>query len=127
MPSDHGPIQSCLLMKRSSGYLAKSLISSYSVAPYLSQRIHPTWLHQKPRLGEWMSLIGVRVAVVHAVVTGPPQRALLRGGRAAERHQELREPCHPVAAVREVPVVAGRDEEHPAEVRHEEEEHRGAA
>src|SRR5215207_5516272 len=54
-PNVHGAIQSCLLMNRSSGYLAKSLIASVGVALYLSARIQPTWLHQKPLSGEWMS------------------------------------------------------------------------
>ena len=51
-PSVHGATQSCELRKRNSGYFAKSLMLSYSVAPYLSHRIQPTWLHQNPRLGE---------------------------------------------------------------------------
>src|SRR2546421_12796647 len=46
------------------------------------------------------------------VVAGPPQRALLGGGGAPERHQELHGPAHAVAAMGEVPVVAGGDEEH---------------
>ena len=54
-PSAQGATQSCLSSQTSSGYLVKSLIASESVLLYLSQRIHPTWLHQKPRLGEWMS------------------------------------------------------------------------
>src|SRR5205085_3908671 len=35
--------------------------------------------------------VGVGVAVVVAVVGGPPQRALLGSGGAAERHEELRD------------------------------------
>ncbi len=54
-PNAHIGIQSCLSRNRSSGYRAKSLIASVSVAEYLSQRIHPTWLHQKPFRGEWRS------------------------------------------------------------------------
>jgi hypothetical protein len=48
MPSAQGPIQSFLLRKTSSGYLAKSRMRSYSVAAYLSHRIQPTWLQKKP-------------------------------------------------------------------------------
>src|SRR5215475_6163872 len=54
-PSDQGPIQLCLSSQRISGYCAKSLIWSTLVSLYLSQRIQPTWLHQKPLRGEWMS------------------------------------------------------------------------
>jgi hypothetical protein len=54
-PSVQGPIQSCLSMKRSSGYFAKSRIWFRSASLYASQRIQPTWLHQNPRLGECTS------------------------------------------------------------------------
>src|SRR5690242_1486372 len=53
--SSHGPIQSNLLRNRSSGYSAKSLIRSVFVSAYLSHRIQPTWLHQKPFWGECTS------------------------------------------------------------------------
>ena len=57
--------------------------------------------------------LGVAVAVVVAMVAGPPQRALLRRRRAADGHHELHAPAELVAAVGEVAVVAGGDEEHP--------------
>ncbi len=55
-------------------------------------------------------------AVVDPVVTGPPQGPLLRRGRGPHRHQELGDSAHAVGPVREVPVVTGGDEEHPAHV-----------
>ena len=55
MPSAHGAIQSFLLMKRSSGYLAKSRMSSGFQSLFFAHRIQPTWLHQKPLRGEWRS------------------------------------------------------------------------
>ena len=55
MAAIHGNRPFHFSTKRSSGYLAKSLIRSIGISSYLSQRIQPTWLHQKPRSGEWMS------------------------------------------------------------------------
>jgi hypothetical protein len=60
---------------------------------------------------------GVGELVVTPVVPRPPEHALLARGPAAERHHELRHPPELVAAVGEVPVVTGGDEEHPAEER----------
>jgi hypothetical protein len=60
--------------------------------------------------------VGVAVAVVVAVVRGPPQGALLDRRRPAEGHDELHAPTQLVAAMGEVPVVPGGDEEHPHEV-----------
>src|SRR6266545_7142997 len=54
-PSAHGPIQSCLSRKRSSGYRVKSLMASVSVLLYLSHRIQPTWLQKTPSRGVWGS------------------------------------------------------------------------
>ena len=54
----------------------------------------------------------VRVLVVMAVMPGPPQHALLRGRRTAERHDELHHAPELVRAVAEVAVVTRRDEEH---------------
>ena len=68
--------------------------------------------------------VGVGVAVVVTVVLGPPQRALLGGGGATDGHEELGDPRHPVRAVGEVAVVAGRDEERPADVQHHEQHQR---
>jgi len=55
--------------------------------------------------------------VVTPVVAGPPEHTLLARRPAAEGHHELRHPPELVAAVREIPVVPGGDEEHPAEER----------
>ena len=60
--------------------------------------------------------VEVGEAVMDPVVAGPPERTLLEGGGAAEGHEELGHPAHAVAAVGEVAVVAGGDEEHPAQV-----------
>ena len=119
-PSAHGPIQSCLLRKRSSGYLAKSLISSYSRRAVLVAE-DPADVAPPEAVASASGCRGRcrRTGGGARWCAGPPQRALLRGRRAAERQHELREARQPVAAVREVAVVAGRDEEHPAEVRHE--------
>ncbi len=54
--------------------------------------------------------------VMHAVVCRPPQHALLRGRRRAEREHELEPARGLVAAVREVAVVSPGDEEHPRHV-----------
>ena len=56
--------------------------------------------------------VGVAEAVVVAVVTRPPQRPLLRRAAAADGHDELHGPPELVAAVGEVAVVPGGDEEH---------------
>ena len=42
-------------MKRISGYLAKSEITSVGVGEDFSERIQPMWLHQKPLIGECRS------------------------------------------------------------------------
>ena len=59
--------------------------------------------------------LGVGELVMTPVVAGPPEHALLARRPAAEGHHELRHPPELVAAVGEVPVVPGGDEEHPAE------------
>ena len=61
--------------------------------------------------------LGVGELVMTPVVAGPPEHALLTRRPAAEGHDELRGPPKLVAAMREVPVVPGGDEEHPAEER----------
>ena len=110
-PSDHGPIQSCLLRKRELGVLGEVLDRRRTrSSPYLSHRIHPTWLHQKPRFGEWMSRSVSAYRWWSRWCAGPPQRTLLRGAscrRTPSRTAGTR--AEPVAAVREVPVVAGGD------------------
>src|SRR5690606_21383235 len=52
------------------------------------------------------------VLVMVTMVSGPPQRAFLRGGAPAKRHHQLHRAAHLVAAMPEVAVVAGGDEEH---------------
>src|SRR5262245_36137625 len=56
--------------------------------------------------------LGIAVTVMVAMVTGPPEWTLLHAGGSAEGHQELHRAAELVAAVREVAVVAGGDEEH---------------
>src|SRR3954454_19374090 len=51
-PAVHGPSQSLRFRKRSSGKRAKSWMPSKSVSVFSHERIHPQWLHQKPRRGE---------------------------------------------------------------------------
>src|SRR5262245_50116190 len=54
----------------------------------------------------------VRVLVVAAVMSRPPQRTLLRRRRAEQRQRELEDAAGLVALVREVAVVAAGDAEH---------------
>ena len=68
--------------------------------------------------------LGVAVAVVLAVVAGPPQRALLGAAGAADGEEELERPVGPVRPVGEVPVVAGGDEPLAAPDHHDEGDHR---
>src|SRR5450756_1336818 len=63
-------------------------------------------------------VIEVGIAMMGAVMAGPPQWALLDRGGTDERHHELKEPSHLVATVREVPVIAGGDTKHPHHVQH---------
>ena len=68
---------------------------------------------------------GFPATVMVAVVRGPPKWALLGGHRAAERPDELRDTVEPVRLVCEIPVIPGRDEEHPGRERDEREDQRG--
>ncbi len=61
--------------------------------------------------------LGVGELVMTPVVARPPEHALLARRPAAEGHHELRDPPELVAAVCEVAVVPGGDEEHPADER----------
>ena len=65
----------------------------------------------------------VAVAVVVAVVAGPPQGTLLCRRSASEGQDELEDPVGLVTAMREVPVVTPGDEEHPAPEQGEEQHH----
>ena len=76
--------------------------------------------HQKPLcFTEWRSPGMSRELVVQAVMRGPPQRALLRGERRAEREHELEPARRLVAAVREVAVIRAGHEEHARHVQRE--------
>ena len=117
-PSNHGPIHEVRSTKRSSGKAAKSLMAVRSVCLVLGGEDPAHMAPPKPVTGRVHIVVEVGVAVMDPVVAGPPQRALLYGGGPAEGHQELGHPAHAVAAMGEVPVVAGGDEEHPAQVEH---------
>ena len=83
--------------------------------------------HQKPDcFTEWRSPGMSRELVMHAVMRGPPQRALLRGERRAEREHELKPARGLVAAMREVAVIRAGHEEHPRHVEREREQQRRA-
>jgi hypothetical protein len=63
--------------------------------------------------------------MVVPVVRGPPQDAFLRRRLGAEGQDELEQPAHLEAAVGEIPVIAGRDEEDPPEERDRQQDQRG--
>ena len=79
-----------------------------------SERIQPAWLHQNPLRGVCGSLGGVGVAVVDAVVPRPPQGTLLHRVPPPKARTSWNARLVLYGAVREVAVVAGGDEEHPA-------------
>ena len=61
--------------------------------------------------------LGIGVAMVLPVPGGPPEWALLHGGEAAEREDELCEAADLEGTVREQTVVATGDEENSYEVK----------
>jgi len=99
-----------LVQEAQPGYLAKSLMRSTLVSAYLSHRIHPTWLHQNPRSGEWMSSSVSESRWWSRWCAAHHSAPFCAAGPAAERQDELEHPAGPVAAVCEVAVVAGGDE-----------------
>ena len=70
------------------------------------------WLRQKPCLGEWISQLGVRVAVMVAMMGRPPQRPALHAGGAKRSEQELHRPRCGEGLVRKVAVIEAGDGEH---------------
>jgi hypothetical protein len=70
--------------------------------------------------------LGVGVAVVLAVLGGPPQRSLLGRALGDERQHELERPAGLERPVREVAVVAGGDGEHPQQKKADGDGHGGA-
>ncbi len=124
--SVHGPIQSCLSMKRSSGY-AREVADLVAVGLVVLVAEDPADVTPpEPALGGVDVALGVGEPVMVAMMRRPPERALLRRHRAAEREHELRQARESVRLVREVTVVPGGDEEHPRRERHDEQDHRGA-
>src|SRR5262249_40806127 len=59
------------------------------------------------RTGDILRLIGM--AMVVAVMAGPPQRTPLAVGRGAVGHNELHDPAHFIRAVRKVAMEASGD------------------
>ena len=56
--------------------------------------------------------------VMVAMMSGPPERALLCAGLCEECQQELEDAAGLVGAMRKVTVIPARDAEHPREIQH---------